>query len=142
MTLGGTQVPFSQLFFSAIQSGSVLGVLMASFGVLVLLVLIELYKFTLALEKFVWRPWTCQGSSTAFQSTDAMFGVVAGYVWRCSSIALFCRVRVGISTETAAFGAALSVMEEKPTSWATLLATLLVWKLLSSVRLLRPRARC
>ena len=34
------------------------------------------------------------------------------YGWGCSSIAPFCRVRVGISTEIAAVGAALSVVYE------------------------------
>ena len=117
--------------------------------VLVLFVLIELYKFMLTFEKFVWGPWTCQGSSLPFQSTDAMFGVIAGYGWGCSSIVPFCRVGGGISTETAAVGAALSALNEyrveeddsaflraSPTSWTTLLVSSLVWGSFSSARLL------
>ena len=75
--------------FSVIQGGSVLGLLLTSRGVLALRVLVELYKFLMTLEEFV-----------------------AGYVWGCSSISLFCRVRGGISTKVAAVGAALSVLFE------------------------------
>ena len=46
------------------------------------------------------------------QNTDALFDATAGYGWGCSSIALFCRVGGGSSTEAAAVCADLSALNE------------------------------
>ena len=109
-------VPVSS--FSAIQGGSVLGLSVASPVVLVLFVLVVLCIFMSAPRLEL--------------SVDTGVG--------CSSFALFCRARVGISTALAAVGAALSVMEEKdqriPACIADIVGDIvgdIVWKLLSGL---------
>eukprot|EP00468_Gymnochlora_sp_CCMP2014_P010170 CAMPEP_0167752948 /NCGR_PEP_ID=MMETSP0110_2-20121227/7431_1 /TAXON_ID=629695 /ORGANISM="Gymnochlora sp., Strain CCMP2014" /LENGTH=786 /DNA_ID=CAMNT_0007638639 /DNA_START=188 /DNA_END=2548 /DNA_ORIENTATION=+ len=89
-------------FTTAFKAGSVMGFALVSLGILVLMILIEVYK------KLFRNAFNEEGDPASETGTVTMYECIAGYGLGGSSIAMFGRVGGGIYTKAADVGADLA----------------------------------